>query len=71
MAWLVNRVNHPVEISYEGRALIVPPYGQVQVDSVEKLGAVPKTVTIVGSSSGGGGTKTTSSRRSTSTGKKS
>jgi hypothetical protein len=50
----VSRLNHPVTLSYNGEALIVPPFGQINNILVEKLGPTPKGITTFESKRQGG-----------------
>ena len=43
---VVSRLIHPVTISYEGKALVIPARGRVKVDDRQKLGALPNGVVV-------------------------
>lgn len=46
-ALLYSRLNHPVELSYGGESLIVPPNARdKKIDNAALLGAVPKGIII-------------------------
>jgi hypothetical protein len=47
LAVLLSRVEHPVEISYDGKGLMVYPRGKTAPLEKNKLGAVPKGVQII------------------------
>ena len=44
---LISRLNHPVYISYNGYAMVIPPRGKMLGINKELLGALPKGVTYV------------------------
>jgi len=46
-ARLVNRFEHPMTLSYNGAAFQLPPRGKRVVADYEKLGNLPKGVTMV------------------------
>jgi hypothetical protein len=46
-AWVLNKVNHPITLSYGGNALVLPPNGREKVANAGLLGAIPAMVTIV------------------------
>ena len=43
---LSSRLDHPVTISYEGRAMIIPPRAKVDVADTELLGALPSGIAL-------------------------
>jgi hypothetical protein len=47
LAILLSRVDHPVELSYDGKGLMVYPRGRTTPLDKNKLGAVPKGVQII------------------------
>lgn len=47
MGKVVSRLNHPVELSYNGEALMIPPKGQGKGLDKEKLGSLPNGVVFV------------------------
>jgi hypothetical protein len=44
---LLSRVDHPIELSYDGRGLMISPRGRTSPLEKNKLGAVPKGVQII------------------------
>lgn len=46
-ALVINRLPHNVTISYEGKAMIVAPRERARIANLNKLGALPKGVTVV------------------------
>jgi hypothetical protein len=46
-ALLINKLDHPMTISYEGLAMIVPPRGRVKVANMQKVGGYPKGMQLV------------------------
>jgi len=46
-AILLSRVDHPVELSYDGKGLMIYPRGRTSILDKNKLGAVPKGVQII------------------------
>lgn len=44
---LVSRLNHPVNISYNGQGLVIPPRGKVRKVNKQLLGAIPKGVKYI------------------------
>ena len=46
-AKLINRMNHPMTLAYMGEAMILPPRGKKMVADWQKLGNLPKGVTMV------------------------
>jgi len=43
---LVSTLDHPVTISYDGDAMIIPPRGRIGTIDPARLGAVPKGVRV-------------------------
>lgn len=46
-ARLINRMIHPMTLSYMGEAMILPPRGKRVVADWQKLGNLPKGVTMI------------------------
>ena len=46
-AIVINRLDHPMTLSYGGDAMVVPPRGRVKIASVQKLGGLPKGIQLV------------------------
>lgn len=44
---LINRQNHPVTLSYNGEALVIPPKGLVVIANSDKLGGLAAGVVLV------------------------
>lgn len=44
---LISRLNHPVEIAYNGEAMMLPPRGQCKELRKDLIGAIPKGVVFV------------------------
>ena len=45
--YLVSRQNHPVTLSYEGEALVIPPRGRVRIANKAKLGGLTMGVAFI------------------------
>jgi hypothetical protein len=43
---LVSTLDHPVTISYDGDAMIIPPRGRIGTIDPARLGAIPKGVRV-------------------------
>lgn len=46
-AELINRNSHPITLSYDGEALVLPPRGREIIGNLEKLGGLAPGVTCV------------------------
>lgn len=46
-AWIMNKVNHSITLSYNGDALVMPPNGKEKIANVNLLGAIPAMISIV------------------------
>ena len=46
-AYIINRLNHPITLSYMGHALIIPPKGKVMINNSELLGGMASGVVLV------------------------
>lgn len=44
---LISKLNHSVIISYDGKGLVIPPYGTIEVENNQLLGAIPKGVLTI------------------------
>lgn len=47
---LINRMNHPVTLSYGGEALVIPARGRVYIMNSQKLGGLAMGIVFVKSS---------------------
>jgi hypothetical protein len=47
LAILLSRVDHPIELSYDGKGLMLYPRGRTTPLEKNKIGAVPKGVQII------------------------
>jgi hypothetical protein len=47
LAILLSRVDHPIELGYDGKGLMIYPRGRTTPLEKKKLGAVPKGVQII------------------------
>jgi len=45
--WIISRLSNPVNISYDGRFLQIPPHGKCKVLNKNLIGAIPKGVVII------------------------
>jgi len=46
-ATVINRFPHPMTLSYEGNAMILPPRSRNKIADSEKLGHIPKGIMLV------------------------
>ena len=47
-AWISNMAPHPIELSYGGDAMIIPPKAiRQQIGNWKLLGAIPKMIQII------------------------
>jgi hypothetical protein len=46
-ARVINRADHPITLAYNGDALHLAPRADVFVNDQEKLGALPRLITVV------------------------
>lgn len=46
-AIVINRLPHPMTLSYGGEAMVVPPRGKVKIANIEKLGGLPKGMQLL------------------------
>lgn len=46
-ATVVSRQNHPVTLSYNGMAMVIPPRGRVKIADKRKLGMLPVGVRVI------------------------
>ena len=44
---VVSRKKHPVTISYDGAAMIIPPQGRCKISDKRKLGILPMGVRVI------------------------
>jgi len=46
-ALVVNSMNHPIELSYNGEGMMLSPHARKIVADWQKLGAIPKGVVVI------------------------
>ena len=46
-AIVINRLMHPMTLSYDGEAMVVPPRGKVRIANQEKLGGLPQGMQLL------------------------
>ena len=44
---LLSKLDHPVELSYDGKSMMVPPRAKLVIEDHKKLGALPRGVVLL------------------------